>query len=160
MKIHLGADHAGYEMKEKLKLYLGDLDYEVEDKGAFELATEDDYPDFVKQVAKAVSADEESRGIIIGGSGQGEAMCANRTKGARAAVFYGAVVAKDKVDIEGRESSDPYEIVKLSRLHNDANILSLSARFLSEDEAKHVVKIFLETEFSGDERHIRRISKY
>src|SRR3990167_6509476 len=113
MKIYIGADHAGFEIKEMLKKYLADLKYEVEDKGAFKYEPEDDYPDFVLPVARAVAADPENRGIIIGGSGEGEAICANRVKGARAAVFYGG----------------NFEIIELSRKHNDANILSLGARF-------------------------------
>ncbi len=90
MKIYIGSDHAGFEIKEKLKAYLGELGlgYKVEDKGAFSYDTDDDYPDFIRPVAEAVAKDLNSRGIILGGSGQGEAMCANRVPGARAAVFY------------------------------------------------------------------------
>ena len=142
MKIYIGADHAGYEMKEVLKKYLADLKYEVEDKGAFKYQPEDDYPDFVFPVAKAVAADPESQGIVIGGSGQGEAMTANRVKGARATVFYGG----------------NFEIVELSRKHNDANILSLGARFIDDELAKKAVKLWLETPFEGG-RHTRRIAK-
>ena len=80
-------------------------------------------------------------------------------KGARAAIFYGEATAKDAIDIKGQKSADPYEIIKLARAHNDANILSLSVRFLSEDEIKFAVELFLKTPFSGDERHIRRIQK-
>ncbi|OGI67532.1 ribose-5-phosphate isomerase [Candidatus Nomurabacteria bacterium RIFCSPLOWO2_01_FULL_41_12] len=159
MKIFIGADHAGYELKEKLKVYLSGLGHEVEDKGAFKYDADDDYPDFVLPVAEAVAKDKESRGIILSGTGQGEAMCANRVPGARAAVFYGQAVAKEAVDIKGVTSIDPFEILKLSRLHNDANILSLSVRFLSDDEIKFAIELFLTTKFSGDERHIRRINK-
>ena len=159
MKIFIGADHAGYEIKEKLKVYLSELGYEVEDKGAFKYDANDDYPDFVIPVAKVVAENKESFGIILGGTGQGEAMCANRISGARAAVFYGQAVAKEAIDIKGVKSADPFEIVKLSRLHNNANILSLSVRFLSEDEIKFATELFLTTKFSGDERHIRRINK-
>ena len=143
MKIYLGADHAGFEMKEVLKKYLTDLKYEVEDKGAFKYEPEDDYPDFVRLVAEAVVNDpERSRGIIIGGSGEGEAMCANRVRGARAAVFYGG----------------NFEIIELSRKHNNANILSLGSRFIDDELAKKAVKLWLETNFEGG-RHERRVSK-
>lgn len=143
MKIFLGTDHAGYELKEELKKYLKDLGYAVEDKGAFELNNQDDYPDFIFPVARAVARDPESRGIILGGSGQGEAMAANRVLGVRAAVYYG-----------GEE-----EVVKLSRAHNNANILSLGARFIGLEEAKKAVKTWLDTPFSDEERHQRRIDK-
>lgn len=161
MKIYIGTDHTGYEIKEKLKIYLNELglSYEVIDKGAFKHDADDDYPDFIRPVAEAVASDEGSRGIILGGSGQGEAMCANRVRGARAVVFYGEAVAQGAVDVEGRKSSDPFEIIKLAREHNDANIISLGARFLSEDQAKFAVELFLKTKFSAEDRHIRRIKK-
>jgi len=159
MKIYIASDHVGYELKEKLKTYLSGLglSYEVIDKGAFNYDANDDYPDFVKPLAQAVAEDKESRGIIV--AGQGEAMCANRTLGVRAAVFYGEAVAKEAIDIKGQQSIDPYEIIKLTRIHNDANILSLSIRFLSEDQIKFAIELFLRTEFKGEERHIRRINK-
>ncbi len=161
MKIFIGTDHAGFELKEKLKVYLTELGlgYEVVDKGAFSFNKDDDYPDFIKPVAEAVAGQKGSFGIILGGSGQGEAMSANRASGVRAAVFYGEAVAEGAVDADGKKSNDSYEIVKLARMHNDANILSLSSRFLSEDQAKFATEIFLKTKFSGDERHIRRIKK-
>lgn len=159
MKIYIGSDHAGYELKEKLKEFLVGLKYEVEDKGAFKFDAEDDYPDFIRPVAEAVSIDSESKGIILGGSGFGEAMCANRVRGARALVFYGPMLAKGDIDAEGKKSTDPYEIIKLSRMHNNANIISFGARFITDDEAKQAVKTFLETKFGGGERHIRRINK-
>ena len=143
MKIYIASDHAGFELKKKLKTFLAGLSYEVEDKGAFSYDENDDYPDFVKYAAESVSIDSESKGIILGGSGQGEAMCANRIKGVRACEFYGGDL----------------EVVKVSREHNNTNILSLGARFVSDSEAQKAVKIFLETKFSGDERHIRRIKK-
>jgi ribose 5-phosphate isomerase B len=143
MKIYLGTDHAGYEMKEALKEFLGGLSHEVADLGALALEPGDDYPDFIGPVAVAVAREEGSMGIVLGGSGQGEAMCANRTKGVRTAVFYGG----------------PMEIVRLSREHNDANILSLGARFMTLEDAKTAVQTFIETQFSGEERHVRRIAK-
>ena len=142
MKIYLGTDHAGFELKEAIKSFLEEKGHDVEDKGAHWYDGEDDYPDFIRPTAEAVAADNDSRGIIFGGSGQGEAMCANRVKGVRAAVFYGG----------------PQEIVKLSRQHNNANILSLGARFISEDEALEVVELWLGTTFER-ERHRRRIEK-
>ena len=159
MKIYIGSDHTGYELKEKLKIYFNELGHEVDDKGAFKYDADDDYPDFIRSVAEAVVKDKESYGIILGGSGQGEAMCANRISGARTAVFYGGAVAKEAIDIKGRKSVDPFEIIKLARIHNDANILSLSVRFLSEDEIKFAIELFLSTKFEGEERHQRRIKK-
>ena len=142
MKIHLATDHAGLELKEKVKLYLSDLDYEVIDHGAYEYDALDDYPDFIFPCANAVSNDPKSKGIILGGSGQGEAMAANRVKGVRAAVFY----------------NGPDEIIKLSRQHNNANILSLGARFMSEEEMYKIIEVWLSTNFESG-RHQRRIEK-
>ncbi|MEK7572509.1 MAG: RpiB/LacA/LacB family sugar-phosphate isomerase [Patescibacteria group bacterium] len=161
MKIYIGSDHVGFELKEKLKVYLEELElgYKVEDKGAFNYVENDDYPDYIKQLAEAVAKDKGSFGIILGGSGQGEAMCANRISGIRAAVFYGQEEPKSEIDSEKNKSFDTFEIIKLAREHNDANILSIGARFISEDEAKFAVELFLSTKFSGDERHIRRIKK-
>jgi ribose 5-phosphate isomerase B len=143
MKIFIGGDHAGFEIKSNLVEYLKSVGHDVTDFGPHEYNEEDDYPDFVSLVARAVGADPLSKGIIIGGSGQGEAICANRFSGVRAVVFYGG----DR------------KIVELSRTHNDANILSLGGRFLSFEEARDVVEKWLSTAFSGDERHMRRISK-
>src|SRR3989338_4742135 len=143
MKLYIGSDHAGYELKEKLKIYLEELSYKVKDEGAFEYKPEVDYPDYIEKVATEVANDERSMGIVLGGSGEGEAMDANRFEGVRACEFYGGNT----------------DIVKVSREHNDANILSIGARFISEEDAKKAVKILLETKFSGDERHIRRINK-
>ncbi|OGI59523.1 ribose-5-phosphate isomerase [Candidatus Nomurabacteria bacterium RIFCSPHIGHO2_01_FULL_38_19] len=162
MKIYIGGDHTGYELKEKLKIYLSELrlGYEIVDKGAFKYDADDDYPDFIRPVAEAVAKDQGSFGIILGGSGQGEAMCANRIPGIRAAVFYSEAVAQSAINIKGEKSVDSYEIIKLARTHNDANILSVSARFLSEDQIKFAIELFLKTEFYGDERHKRRIDKF
>tara|TARA_B100001250_G_scaffold234613_1_gene201489 strand:+ start:473 stop:910 length:438 start_codon:yes stop_codon:yes gene_type:complete len=142
MKIHLATDHAGLDLKNTIKEYLSDKGYDVTDHGAHEYDALDDYPDFIFPCAHAVSEDSNSRGIILGGSGQGEAMAANRIKGVRAAVFYG-----------GTE-----EIIKLSREHNNANILSLGARFMSEEEIYNVLEIWLSGNFEGG-RHKRRIEK-
>ena len=162
MKIYIGTDHVGYKFKEELKKYLSDIliGHEIIDKGAFTWDADDDYPDFITPVAVAVASEEGSFGIILGGSGQGEAMCANRVKGARAVVFYGEEIPEGEVDISGRKSIDTFEIVKLAREHNNANILSIGARFVTLDEAKFACELFLKTPFSKDERHIRRINKF
>lgn len=159
MKIYLGTDHTGFELKEKIKEYLVGLGHSVEDKGVFKYEADDDYPDFIRPVAEAVASEGESFGIIFGGSGQGEAMCANRVSGARAALFYGQALPTQAIDIRGARSTDPFEIVKLTRMHNDANILSLGVRFISLEEAKFAVQLFISTKFEGEERHIRRIKK-
>ncbi len=142
MKIHVATDHAGLELKNSIREYLIDKGHDVTDHGAHEYDALDDYPDFIFPCAQAVAADPESRGIILGGSGQGEAMAANRIKGVRAAVFY----------------NGPGEIVKLSREHNNANILSLGARFMTEDEIYDIINIWLNEPFGGG-RHQRRIDK-
>ncbi len=144
MKIFIGSDHAGFKLKEKLVPYLVDLGYEVVDKGAYTYDESDDYPDFVMPVAEAVSHDlENSRGIVLGGSGEGEAIATDRFPHVRTALWYGGSL----------------EPLKLSREHNDANVLSLGARLIGEEEALSAVKLWLETPFSGDERHKRRIEK-
>ena len=153
MKIYIGCDHAGYELKEKLRIYLTDLGHEVEDKGAFKYDPDDDYPDFIKPVAQSVINNKGSMGIILGASGQGEAMCANKVEGIRCALYYGNTGSQ--VDMSG----NTFGMVASTREHNDANILSLGARFMSEDEAKIAVKTFLETPFSREVRHERRINK-
>lgn len=141
--MYLAADHAGFQLKEEIKKYLRELGMEGEDLGAYRFNPDDDYPDFIIPVAKKVGEDPtNNRGIVFGGSGQGEAMAANKVKGIRAAVYYGG----------------PLDIVKLSRQHNNANILSLGARFLTPQQAKEAVKIWLDTAFEGG-RHQRRILK-
>ena len=142
MKIHVATDHAGLDLKNAIRDYLVDKGHDVTDHGAHKYDALDDYPDFIFPCAKAVAADTESKGIILGGSGQGEAMAANRVKGCRAAVFY----------------NGPMDIVKLSREHNNANILSLGARFMSEEEIYGVIELWLAEPFGGG-RHQRRIEK-
>ena len=142
MKIIMATDHAGFELKEKLKEYLAEEGHEVQDMGAHAYDEVDDYPDFIAPAAKKV-AETNGRGIILGGSGQGEAIVANKIKGIRAVVYYGGSL----------------EIIKFSSIHNNSNILSLGARFLTENKAKEAVKLWLETEFPGEERHKRRIEK-
>ncbi|MEK7558991.1 MAG: RpiB/LacA/LacB family sugar-phosphate isomerase [Patescibacteria group bacterium] len=159
MKIFLGTDHAGFELKEKIKNYLQDKGYEVEDCGAYEFNKDDDYPDFIGKAAEGVSTDPQARGIVLGGSGQAEAMVANKFSNVRCALFYSPAVPVFPADVTGRTSADPLEIARLTREHNDANMLSLGARFLKEEDVMKVVEMWLETPFSNDERHIRRLSK-
>lgn len=160
MKIYLACDHAGFTLKNMLLEQLPLLGHEVTDCGAFELDPEDDYPDYVKPLAESVLADEGSLGIICAGSGQGEAMCANRMPGIRAAVFYGPMPAHESLSREGGYEHDGYDAVRLSRRHNDANILSIGSRFVSPSQADEAVRTFLTTEFTGDERHVRRLGKF
>jgi len=159
MNIALTTDHAGFEQLKELKLFLEAEGHECRGFGPNSLVPDDDYPDYILPAAKAVANSECQIGIILGGSGQGEAMAANRIKGVRCAVFYGPAVPRKVVDADGRTSHDPYEIVKLSREHNDANMLSIAARFVALEDMKHVIKLWLETPFSGEERHQRRIAK-
>ncbi len=145
MKVYFAADHAGYEHKQALMAFVRDeLHFTVEDCGAYVLDAEDDYNTFIAKAAQAVAYDpQNARAIILGGSGQGEAMQANRFKGVRAAVFYGGAL----------------DIVRLSREHNDANILALGARFVEIDRAKEAVKLWLTTGKNPGEKYARRIVK-
>ena len=139
--IVLATDHAGFELKEHVKKFLLKKGYDIKDFGALEYDGLDDYPDFILPAAKYISK-HKLIGIIFGGSGQGEAMAANRINGIRAAVFY----------------NGPDEIVKLSRLHNNANILSIGARFVSNEEVEKVIELWLSTDFE-EGRHEKRIKK-
>lgn len=171
MKIYLGTDHRGFELKEKIKKWLSEWNYDYEDMGAFSFDENDDYPDFISKVAQKVSEDpENNKGIVLGGSGQGEAMVANKFKGVRAAVFYGPspglkrlvvflLMISTGTSLEGFYNNILKDVIKLSREHNDANILSLGASFLHERAGKLFIKLWLETKFSGEERHVRRINK-
>jgi ribose 5-phosphate isomerase B len=140
--IVLATDHAGFDLKEYVKKYLSNLNYDIKDFGAFEYESKDDYPDFINPAAKFISENDNTIGIIFGGSGQGEAMAANRFKGVRAAVFYGG---SDK-------------IIELSRLHNDANVLSFGSRFVEPEDAIDLIEKWLKIEFEGG-RHQQRIEK-
>jgi ribose 5-phosphate isomerase B len=143
MKVYLASDHAGFALKHSLIKFLLGAGHEAVDLGPERLDPQDDYPDFITPLAERVSQEIGSFGIVLGGSGQGEAMAANRVPGARATEFYGGDI----------------DIVRVSREHNNANILSLGARFVSEELAKEAVTLFLGTPFSDDERHVRRIEK-
>jgi len=140
MTIYLASDHAGFELKNILAAFLKDAGHDVHDCGAATYDPEDDFNDYVRLSAQRVAKEPEAYGIILGGSGQGEAMQANRYHGVRAALYYGG----------------PEEILTLSREHNDANVLSLAARFLSAEEAKRAVTRWLDTPFSGVAKYGRR----
>ncbi len=139
------SDHAGFGMKNSLIDFVRqNLNLDIEDFGAYELDETDDYPDYVRPLAhKVFESKGKLKGVILGGSGQGEAMVANRFSFVRAAVI----------------NTENMELVKLARLHNDANILSFGARFISEEFAKEALKVFLETSFSEEGKHARRILK-
>ncbi len=158
MKIALTTDHAGFEQLNKLKSFLADKGHECVDFGPKQLDPEDDYPDLIFPAAKAVASGDCQIGIIMGGSGQGEAMAANRLKGVRCAVYYGPAEAYSAINIEDQPTTDNFEILRLSRRHNNANVLSLAARFLSSEEIEQAVTIWLETAFEGG-RHDRRVQK-
>ena len=139
MKIALGTDHAGFRYKEKVKQLLISLGHEIKDVGTF---SEDpvDYPLFIRPAAEAVASGECERGFVFGGSGNGEAMVANKVHGVRCALCWNE------------------EVARLSRQHNDANVLSLGQRVIPEEMAMKIVRIWLETAFEGG-RHIRRVEQ-
>lgn len=142
-KIFIASDHAGFELKNTLKAFLLSEGHDVEDCGPVAFDPSDDYPDYVIPCAEKVAQNKGSFGIVIGLSGQGEAIAANRVSGVRAAVYYG----------------EPAEVLTLSREHNDANVLSLGAKFVTKEDAVKAVQHWLKVDFLGDERHMRRIQK-
>ena len=151
MKVVFASDHAGFDLKQELVPYVQSLGYEVEDLGAATYKEDDDYVGYCARAASKVAGDPDHvRAIILGGSGQGEAIVANRFPRVRAVVYNG--------ESKGSLYNDLDEIV-LSREHNDANVLSLGARFLTPDEAKVAVQRWLATPYSGEERHRRRIQQ-
>jgi len=139
MRVHIASDHAGFELKAHLVGWLGDHGYEPVDHGAVTYDDQDDYPPYCLAAAAAVVAERGSRAIVIGGSGNGEQIAANKVDGARAALAWSV------------------ETAELARLHNDANVVSIGARMHSADDATRIVEVFLTTDFSGGERHQRRI---
>jgi len=141
MNIYIASDHGGYELKKKLVSYLQEKGYVIEDMGNKENDPQDDYPDFVLPLAEKVAKEIGATGIILGRSGNGEAIAANKVKGIRAAVC-----------------SD-VQMAKMAREHNDANILSLGADYVDLKTAKAIADTFLETFFSKDEKHKRRVNK-
>ncbi len=144
MKVFLGTDHAGFALKEDIKSFLRIARYEVVDCGAYGFDPDDDYPGFVSKAATGVAGEPPasgSKGIVFGKSGAGECIVANKIKGIRAALGFNE------------------RNVELARTHNDANVLCLGSDFVKPELAKALVKLFLETPFSGEQRHIRRIEK-
>lgn len=141
MKVYLGTDHAGFDLKEHVKAFLAKEGYEVIDEGALTFDKHDDYPDFIAKAARSVADDKGSFGIVLGKSGAGEAIVANKIPGIRAVLCFMP------------------ENAKLAREHNDANVLSLGGGFVTNQEADEIVRAFLETPFSNEARHQRRIDK-
>jgi len=161
MELFFASDHAGFALKNALIEHFRTLGYGIKDFGNHAHDALDDYPDFVTPLARAVAEGKETaRGIIVGGSGQGEAMCANRVNSVRAAVFYGPMRVTAALEIEGGRSQDGFDLVRLARRHNNANVLALGARFVSGEEAEEAVHIFLDTPFSDSSRHARRLAKF
>jgi len=141
MRIHIGSDHAGLELKGALVEYLESKGHNVTDHGPFEFDAVDDYPDFCIPAAIATVADHGSLGIVLGGSGNGEQIAANKVKGVRAALAWSV------------------ETAQLAKEHNNANVVGIGGRMHSIDECKAIIDAFIETPFTNDERHIRRINK-
>ncbi|HET7328249.1 MAG TPA: ribose-5-phosphate isomerase [Nocardioidaceae bacterium] len=139
MRVHLGSDHAGFELKQHVVSRLGQLGHDVTDHGPHAYDPDDDYPPYCLRAAEAVAADRASLGIVVGGSGNGEQIAANKVKGVRAALAWSEDTAA------------------LSRQHNDANVISVGARMHSADEATRFVEVFLATPYSDEDRHTRRI---
>jgi len=141
MRIHIGSDHAGLEFKNELITHLVMNGHDVTDHGPYEYDALDDYPDFCIPCAEAVAKDSTSVGIVLGGSGNGEQISANKVKGIRAALVWSL------------------ETAKLAREHNNANVISVGQRQHTAQEVKDFIDLFLITKFPGDERHVRRIQK-
>ena len=141
MRIHIGSDHAGFEFKNELITHLVMNGHDVTDHGPYEYDALDDYPDFCIPCAEAVAKDSTSVGIVLGGSGNGEQISANKVKGIRAALVWSL------------------ETAKLAREHNNSNVISVGQRQHTAQEVKDFIDLFLATKFPGDERHERRIQK-
>ena len=141
MKIHLGCDHAGFELKEKVVQHLNSKGHEVIDHGAKTYDALDDYPVFCFLAAQGAAKDQNSLAIVLGGSGNGEQIAANKIKGVRAALAWSV------------------ETAKLAREHNNANVLGIGGRMHSESESLAIVDAFIDTKFSNDDRHMRRINQ-
>ncbi len=157
--IYLATDHTGFELKNEVKEFLQEKGYEVEDCGSYEYDKDDDYPDFIAKAAEKVSQDSGSLGIVFGGSGQGEAIVANKFPNVRCALFYSLATPLGVADISGRESSDPFEILKLTREHNQANMLSIGVRFLKKEDVLKAILAWIEAPTKAEERHLRRVEK-
>jgi ribose 5-phosphate isomerase B len=159
MKVYFATDHAGFDVKNDLVEYIRDeLNYEVEDCGAHSHDPHDDYPKIIAvaagKLSEDVAAGRDSRAIVAGASGQGEAIVANRFEGVRCALYYGDP-GNDQVDNSGKR----LDILLSTREHNNANALSLGLRFLTLDQAKTAVKRWLAAPFSEEARHVRRITQ-
>lgn len=141
MRVHLGSDHAGFALKAKVAARLRELGHETVDHGPHAFVADDDYPAGCLRAALGAVGEAGSLGIVIGGSGNGEAIAANKVKGARCALAHSDATAR------------------LAREHNDANVMSLGARMVSEEEALRFVDLFVSTPFSGEARHARRIAQ-
>ena len=141
MRIHIGSDHAGLELKNELLAHLVNNGHDVTDHGPYEYDALDDYPDFCIPAAQAVAKDPTSLGVVIGGSGNGEQISANKVKGIRAVLAWSI------------------ETAKLGKEHNNANVVSIGGRMHTIDQCKEIIDAFIATPFSNDERHIRRINK-
>lgn len=145
MRVHIGSDHAGLELKDHLVRWLTDHDYEPVDHGPFVYDALDDYPVFCLRAAEAVVVDQRAEvdalGVVIGGSGNGEQIAANKVAGVRSALAWSA------------------ETATLAREHNDANVISVGGRMHTVEEMTRFIELFLSTPFSGDERHARRIGQ-
>lgn len=141
MRVHLGGDHAAYEIQRDLVAWLAEQGHEVIDHGPVDYDAEDDYPGFVLAAARGVAADPGSLGVVLGGSGNGEQIAANKVAGIRAALAW------------------EVELARLAREHNDAQVVSIGARFTSGEQAREIVLTFLETPFTGVERHARRLAQ-
>lgn len=155
MKIAIAADHAGFRLKEALKTFLESEGHEIMDFGAMSEDLGDDYVDFVRPAAQAVAQGEVDRAIVVGSSGEGEAMAANKLRGVRAVVYYGPAERLADSHKVGHEKS----IIEASRTDNDSNVLALGASFVPLEDAKRVVAEWLSLQFSHEERHVRRIAK-
>jgi ribose 5-phosphate isomerase B len=158
--IYCASDHAGFELKQKLVSFLTGLGHSVVDCGPEVYVETDDYPLYVQSAARKVAQDRqaniESFGIILGASGQGEAIAVNRIPHIRSVVYYGEpCTAHVQIDADGHELS----LLQSTRLHNNANILSLGAKFLTQQQAEEAVVVWLNTPFSGEERHVRRLAE-
>jgi ribose 5-phosphate isomerase B len=140
MRVHIGSDHAGFELKDRLVGWLEEHDYEVVDHGPPAYDPTDDYPPYCLRAAQAVVTDRGSLGLVLGGSGNGEQIAANKVRGVRAALAWSE------------------ETARLARLHNDANVVSIGARMHTPDDAIRILEAFLTTAFSGDDRHVRRLA--
>lgn len=159
MNIYLATDHAGFALKEVVKEFLLGEGHSVEDLGATVFDKHDDYPDFISKAAEKISSNPYDFAVIFGGNGQAEAFLANKYPHVKAVVFYGTKTPVVSVDVNDRTSDDPYEMIRLVREHDNANILSLAARFVTNEETLEAVRLFISTLFPKDERHVRRLTK-